>query len=400
MNKPRYRRRVFVLLMVIVLVAAACASDGTPAAGKVVLDAAEPDPAVVDDNEPVAGDLDRALDRIVLETGVPALGAALFDNNGMIYMAASGVRHRGDSTEATVDDLFHLGSNTKAMTAALLARLEESNRGISFDTTLASAFVDIGDLNSAYADVTMAQLLTHTGGTPGDDFDIDETILSMPVVEGRAIGAELILSEAPAHPPGTVSSYSNAGYVIVGAAMEATTGESWEELMVTEVFVPLGMDSCAFGPPGTEGDIDQPYGHDNDGKPVSFDNPQLLGPAGTVHCSMGDWGKFLVELLNGLNGTSDYLSPASFERMFEPALAPVEGLPAGQSAAGWLVLDGPDGLDSVAYFHNGSNTAWYSQAVILPTANRVVLAVSNEERTGEQAAEMAFAALSELEGGQ
>jgi hypothetical protein len=108
---------------------------------------------------------------------------------------------------------------------------------------------------------------------------------------------------------------------------------------------------------------------------------------------MGDWGQFLVELLNAHRGDSDYVSPASVEALFRPAPIPLDEQSGAGSAAGWIVLDGP------GYFHDGSNTAWYSQAVILPNTDRVVLAVTNEEATGTEAAGRAFAALSDLDVG-
>ncbi len=403
-------RRPFTLaitgLTALALLGTACSSD-EPSADGTGLDLRDPTtadgPATTDsaDATDTGGTpLEAALAGIVDETGVPAVGAALFDHNGPIEMAVSGVRQRGDDTKATVDDLFHLGSNTKAMTATLLARLEQQDRGVSFATTLADAFPDIEDLDPGYAEVTLAQLLTHNGGAPDDDqIDLDDTILSMPVTEGRAAGAEILLTEPPADEPGSTVTYSNAGYVIVGAAMERATGESWEDLMITEVFVPLAMDSCAFGPPGTDGEADQPSGHDSDGQPVHWDLPQLLGPAGTVHCSMGDWGRFLVEILNAARGTSDYLTSPMVEALLRPAPVLLDEVSGTGSAPGWLVIGGADGPDGPGYFHDGSNTAWYSQAVILPNTDRVVLAVTNEERTGQDAAARAFASLSDRDTG-
>ena len=55
--------------------------------------------------------------------------------------------------------------------------------------------------------------------------------------------------------------YSNAGYVIAGAMLEQVTGESWEELIRTEVFEPLGMTRAGFGAPGSADAVDQPRGH-------------------------------------------------------------------------------------------------------------------------------------------
>lgn len=397
-------QRTLVTATVAALLTAACTTQDQSAGGGLILEptrstgSTQPTQGSTDPATS-SSELESALNEIVGDTGVPAIGAAMFDHEGLVDVAVSGVRRRGDPTEVTIDDTFHIGSNTKAMTAALLARLSEQNRGISFDTTLAEAFPAIDSMHDGYADVTMAQLLSHTGGAPGDDVDIDETILSMPVAIGRAAGTELVLSQPPATTPSTTVEYSNAGYVIAAAAMEQATGSSWEELMVTEIFTPLGMDSCAFGPPGTEGQADQPSGHDGDGQPVYWDIPPLVGPAGSVHCSMGDWGRFLVELLNGNHGSSDYLTRDSIDAIFKPAAIAVDDASGIGSAAGWLVIDGPDGPDGPGYFHDGSNTAWYSQALILPRTDRVVLAVTNEELTGQEAAGRAFAALADLDTG-
>lgn len=341
-----------------------------------------------------ADQLRDALTTIVAETGVPALGAAVFDSNGVIDMAAVGVRGRGGDVPVTDGDVFHLGSNTKAMTALLLVRLNEAGVDLSFDTTLADAFPDTGDIDTGYRGVTLGQLLTHTGGSPTEEESgLDESIFELPITEARSKVAEAVISAPPVVASDTVSHYSNPGYVIVGAAMEGATGEGWEDLMIDHVFAPLGMESCGFGAPGTEGAIDQPLGHDSAGTPIYWDLPPLLGPAGTVHCTMADWGVLLVELLNGYHGRSDFVSPAGFDRLFTPVSAPVENFPGARSAPGWLVLEGAQGI---GYLHDGSNTAWYSQALIAPEADRAILAVTNEERTGQLAAGLAFEALFEL----
>ena len=402
------------LLLIVALAASACSSSDTATDEGLALSPTESsttvtvEPTSTSVDEPEAApttsaststvqdetDLEfgDALEAIVSETGVPGLGAAAFDSNGMIDIAVSGVRQRGDSTALTVEDRFHLGSNTKAMTAALFARLNEQGSGVAFDTTLAEAFTGATAIHDEYTGVTMAQLMTHTGGVPNEP-DIDETILDLPATEGRALGTELVLSEPPEVAPGTVARYSNIGYVMVGAALEAATGQTWEDLMRGQVFEPLDMDSCGFGPPGVEGELDEPRGHDPSGRPVYADNPALIGPAGTVHCSMNDWGVFLVELLRGLRGESDFLTQASVEQLFEPATEPVEGIPGAQNVLGWIAFDDPQGT---VYWHNGSNMFWYSQAAIVPEIDAAILVVTNEAGTGQQAADMAFEVLTKM----
>src|SRR5262245_25594305 len=56
---------------------------------------------------------------------LPALAAAVVSSKGLVAVGAVGLRKRGDDTAVTVDDQFHLGSDTKAMTATLIAGLVE-----------------------------------------------------------------------------------------------------------------------------------------------------------------------------------------------------------------------------------------------------------------------------------
>ena len=67
------------------------------------------------------------LDTIVADMAVPALGAAVVDSNEPIDMAVSGVRERGGATLVGIVDQFRLGTNSKAKTAVLVARLGQQD---------------------------------------------------------------------------------------------------------------------------------------------------------------------------------------------------------------------------------------------------------------------------------
>ena len=92
-------------------------------------------------NDPVLSkqiDLKHLLSFSVSSTPLPALAAIVFDDQKVIASGAIGVRKFGDPTLVTIEDSFHLGSCTKAMTATLAARIVE--RGdISWTTTVKEA---------------------------------------------------------------------------------------------------------------------------------------------------------------------------------------------------------------------------------------------------------------------
>ena len=64
------------------------------------------------------------------------------------------------------------------------------------------------------------------------------------------------------HPPKDDRSYdyANANYMLTGAMLEELTDQSWEELITTKLFAPLGMAGVGFGSPGDH----QPLGHVKD----------------------------------------------------------------------------------------------------------------------------------------
>src|SRR5262245_34666781 len=82
-----------------------------------------------------AAKLSESLEDIRVRFALPALGAAIVTTDGLAGSWATGVRRNGSDERVTVDDRWHLGSCTKAMTATLIALLVE--RGdLAWDKTL------------------------------------------------------------------------------------------------------------------------------------------------------------------------------------------------------------------------------------------------------------------------
>src|SRR5205085_1080935 len=66
--------------------------------------------------------LQAFLDSTRIARGLPALGVAIVTSDSIV-VAVSGIRRMGDTARIAPNDRFHLGSNTKAMTATMIARL-------------------------------------------------------------------------------------------------------------------------------------------------------------------------------------------------------------------------------------------------------------------------------------
>ena len=327
-----------------------------------------------------ADSLDALLESVREKHSLPALSAAVFSGGELRSMGATGVRRTGVKTPVTHKDVWHLGSCTKAMTATLMARLVQKG-DLEWDLTLSQAFKRLrGKMHDDYRAVTLAQLLANRGGTPGSLVE-DEKLwrqLRAMTRSGREARRQLavsILTRPPEKNPGTYV-YSNAGFAIAAAAAEAVTGKSWETLMQREVFKPLRIRSAGFGPPGSLRKLTAPQGHESvNGKwkpkppTVDADNPTAIFPAGGVHMTLEDWGRFAALHLKIARAEKNEFLEETIGRRLQ---TPVEGT----YALGWgTVADGGGGPPILS--HAGSNTLWYAVIWIVPSRNLTVLVVTN-----------------------
>jgi CubicO group peptidase (beta-lactamase class C family) len=297
---------------------------------------------------------------------LPALGGALVSGAGPTAVGVVGERVRGRTELATIDDSWHLGSDSKAMTAMMIAALVEEKK-LSWDSRLSDVFPEL-HLPADKGAITLLGLLSHRAGLPANT-DWRALSKSGSLVEQRFAAVGRVGSADLVAAPGSKFSYSNWGYVVAGAMAERVTGKTYEALMQEIIFGPLHMGSAGFGPAGTDGTANEPWGHKADGSPSSGDNPPVMDPAGCIHCSLGDWGRFIEDQLRGSSGKAALLKPESYLRL---RTAPY----GGNYAFGWLVIKTPDG--GTIYTHAGSNTLNLAVAWMAPAKEFAVLVVCNQ----------------------
>ncbi len=326
-------------------------------------------------------DLNPLLQPILEKYDLPAVAGAIVTSTGVIGAGAVGVRKYRSKISVTIDDQFHLGSDTKAMTAVILAMLVEKKQ-LGWTTTLASALPELAPkMDSAYRNVTLEQLLSHRAGFTAETAPRGKSLLDLHRLpasprEQRWAYAEMILREPPEASPGTKYIYSNRSYAIAGVIAEKIANKPWEDLMREWLFNPLGMNSCGFGAMGTPGKINEPLQHilkfgthiPVEPGPLA-DNPAAIAPAAAVHCSVLDWAKFIQANLRGEKGLSGILKPETFKKLHTP--------PYGDYAFGWLVLD-RTWAGGRAFAHAGSNTQNYANAWFAPQKDFGELVMINQ----------------------
>jgi CubicO group peptidase (beta-lactamase class C family) len=163
--------------------------------------------------------------------------------------------------------------------------------------------------------------------------------------------------------PGTNSSYSNNGYIVLSYIIELASGQSYDQYMLQNIFQPLGMtstglaNSCAIVP-------DRATGYTTEGgKLVYYDVQNIHNTygAGAIYSKLGDlykWGR-------AFNTPSGILSSASVDAMLEHGY--------GISKAEF------DNRTVIAF--SGHNFGYWSQTAYFPNDNVTIIVLSNYDRT-------------------
>jgi CubicO group peptidase (beta-lactamase class C family) len=288
--------------------------------------------------------------------GLPAIAAAIIRSDSIEEVAAVGVRRLSTTDSVTVDDEFHIGSDTKAMVATVAGTLVEDGVLEWFHTPV-HIFPDLADtIHTDLQSITLRDLLTHRAGlqpfTTGAEWNSVPAFPGTPVEQRRAFVAWFL-----SRPPwGTVGQYeySNAGYSIAAAMLEEITQRAWNELLQERLFTPLGMTTAGFGWPAFN-DPNQPWGHwvvSGSLEPHPPDDAyqlgEFIGPAGDVHVSITDFARFVQMHLRGFRGQDGILKSETVQYLHDPV---------GSYALGWGVYS--TGGHSISS-HNGSAGTFYA----------------------------------------
>ena len=327
------------------------------------------------------------LEKTIREYDIPGIAVCVFSSDGIILKKAMGKRRLDGQNNIDLEDKFHIGSNTKAMTATAIASLVEEGI-LSWNSKPIDVFPEMADsINESFKNVTLRQLLTHTAGiqpfTDGTEFDNVPELSGTPL-EQRYQFTKHILTGKPFIKPVEKFEYSNAGYSIAAAMAERVSGKSWQKLMKEKIFKKLKL-KAGFSWPALSNQ-NQPWGHIYEGQlndsledffntksgkltphdPTGpYKTRMAIAPAGDVHLSILDFAKFVQMHLRGCRGKETILKAETVQFMHEG----VQGY-----GLGWQIIDKGEVKVSA---HNGSAGTFYSQAVIFPLRNFGIVVACN-----------------------
>lgn len=234
------------------------------------------------------------IDRILEETGIPAISIALVRDGDIAWTAAFGLANVGAGVAATPDTYFSTGSTFKFVTATAIAQLAE--RGLlELDTPLNTIVGQQLAIEGA-DDVSFRHLLSHHSGLEGP-------VGIVPLWSRRAPSTplETLQETERVGPPGKAYRYCNECYGIMAWVIEHLTGRDYDTYITEEILEPLGIDapSVSVPSPAVIEQLALPYEVvRNEPTPIAQVRYDVYA-AGDVYLRAEDMARFLAAQLNG-----------------------------------------------------------------------------------------------------
>lgn len=329
---------------------------------------------------------DAAVEQTVERYQLPGIAVGVIEDGEVVYTRTMGERIAGSGEPIDADTLFKIASNTKAMTAAVLARLVDAGK-LRWEDPVIRHLPHFRMYDPWVThNMQVRDLLIHNSGLglgAGDlmlwpepnDFDREDIIAGLAHLE-------------PTHSFRSHYAYDNLLYVVAGEVAAAAGGAPYEQLVRREIFEPLGMDRCQVGQWNRDqvGNVAQPHRRSADGnQAMRVDDavvPDLTSmAAGGIRCSLDD---MLTWISTWLTPPDDggWLSPVQRETMWtahmpmpvSPRMRQWDGSRFSAYGYGWRLSD-VDGHWKVA--HTGTLGGMYSSVILLPDQRTGIVILIN-----------------------
>jgi D-alanyl-D-alanine carboxypeptidase len=195
-------------------------------------------------------DLDNYLSALVAEGIPPALDVTVLKHGQAVFSKAYGIANGLTSEKVTKNHVYHFWSMTKSFTSVAIFQLVERGK-ISLSDSINNYLPNYTPVDESGnpVKVTIDHLLSHTSGLP----DFQTKMLAWIHLDGEPRYGETRMVEERfqdyqtiVDQPGTASKYGNMNYVLLGAVIEAVTGETYEDYIRQSILIPLEMSHSDF----------------------------------------------------------------------------------------------------------------------------------------------------------
>lgn len=197
--------------------------------------------------------LNRTLDYVdewlkyqVWSTRVPGAQVAIWFDGALRFNRAYGVSNVETGEALTTDHRFHVASHSKTFTATSILQLAEQGK-LRLDDTVGRLVADLA--GTPVADVTVRELLSHSGGITRDTEEATFWQLKKPFLDRSGL-VEVLRESADVLEPNVRFKYTNIGYSLLGLIIEEVSGESFDEYTRRAITEPVGLSATTSDVPG------------------------------------------------------------------------------------------------------------------------------------------------------
>lgn len=299
---------------------------------------------------------------------VPGLSVAVATGGELRWSRGFGTADLEHSVPAKPETVYRLGSVSKPITAVAVLQLAEAGK-LDLDAPVRTY---VPSFPEKPWPITLRQLLCHQGGIRHYRplwFEVNHTFHYTDLIEPlRLFQDDPLVAE-----PGTKYSYSTFGYVLLGAVVEAVSGQPFVDYLREHVFGPAGMartrpdDVHAIIPSRARG-----YRLSRNGEVENCDlvDTSYKIPGGGLSSTVGDMVAFALAVRTGR-----LLRPETVEMMWTP-----QKLRSGEVTEyglGWFIRD-VNGTRQIS--HGGNQNGVTANLTILPDEGIVVASLANLEQ--------------------
>jgi CubicO group peptidase (beta-lactamase class C family) len=194
-------------------------------------------------------ELEAYLNRLVASGNPPGFSVVVVKEGQMVYNRAFGYADGPKQIAATPETVYHWWSMTKIPTAIAIMQLQEKGL-LSIDDPVVKhlPWFEVVPPSASAPAITIRHLLQHSSGLPDAVPAIFGWVHSDDAGRNQT---ELVRKFLPQYNklksiPGEKAAYTNWGYVVLGAVIEAVSGQSYETYITENILQPLGMSRTGF----------------------------------------------------------------------------------------------------------------------------------------------------------
>jgi CubicO group peptidase (beta-lactamase class C family) len=253
--------------------------------------AAQPKP------DPLAG-LPAYIERVRQDWKIPGVAVGIVKDDSLVFAAGFGVKELGKPDSVTPRTLFAIGSNTKSFTSTAAAMLVDDGKLRWNDRV--TKWLPGFELYDVYVtrDLTVRDVLSHRSGL-GRRGDA--------LWYGTRYSREEILQRIRFLKPNagfrTEMGYQNIMFLAGGQVVGKAAGTSYDEVIRTRIFKPLGMSTSGvvLGELKGQSDVSTPHAIRPTGATViPWRNLDNVAPAGSINSNVVEMAQYLrLHLGNG-----------------------------------------------------------------------------------------------------